>query len=164
LRLRLPGWCRSAELAVNGEPVHVKSGAEAGYIALRRRWQRGDTVSLSFAMPVERVYAHPDVQADQGRVALKRGPIVYCVEAVDTPAPPHRLALERNEAIASRIEPELLGGVAILTGTALASEPAEASLYRTAPWPRKRVPFKAVPYHLWDHREAGEMVVWLPEA
>jgi DUF1680 family protein len=163
LRLRLPGWCRAAELAVNGEPVDVKSAARRGYIELRRRWQRGDTVSLAFATPVERVYAHPDVQADQGRVALKRGPIVYCVEAVDTSAPPHRLALPRNEAIASRIEPELLGGVATLSGTALASEPAEASLYRTAPWPKTRVPFKAVPYHVWDHREAGEMVVWLPE-
>src|SRR5205814_8015155 len=79
LRLRLPGWCRSAELAVNGEQVDVKSGAQRGYIDLRRRWQRGDTVSLNFAMPVERVYAHPDVLDDQGRVALKRGPILYCV-------------------------------------------------------------------------------------
>jgi DUF1680 family protein len=115
-------------------------------------------------MPVERLYAHPDVHADQGRVALKRGPIVYCVEAVDTPAPPHRLALARDEAVTSHLEPDLLGGVAILSGTALATEPLDSALYRTEPWPARRVPFKAVPYHVWDHREAGEMVVWLREA
>jgi DUF1680 family protein len=164
LRLRLPGWCRSTELAVNGQPLAAETAAELGYVSLRRRWQRGDTISLRFAMPVERVYAHPDVQADQGRVALKRGPIVYCVEAVDTPVPPHRLALPRDEVIASGAEPELLGGVATLSGTAVAIEPADSALYQTAPWPKKRVPFKAVPYHVWDHREAGEMVVWLPEA
>ena len=115
-------------------------------------------------MPVERLYAHPDVHADQGRVALKRGPIVYCVEAVDTPAPPHRLALARDEAVTSHLEPDLLGGIATLSGTALATEPIEPALYRTEPWPARRVPFKAVPYHVWDHREAGEMVVWLREA
>src|SRR5262249_38428656 len=114
--------------------------------------------------PVERAYAHPDVQADQGRVALKRGPIVYCVEGVDTSVPPRRLALPRDEVITSHIEPELLGGVATLSGTAVALEPVASDLYRSAPWPRKKVPFKAVPYHVWDHREAGEMVVWLPEA
>lgn len=164
LRLRLPGWCRSARLAVNGESVDAQAVAERGYACVRRRWQHGDKVSLVFEMPVERLYAHPDVHADQGRVALKRGPIVYCVEAVDTPAAPHRLALARDETIACRIEPELLGGIATLSGTALAAEPTDSALYRTEPWPARRVPFKAVPYHCWDHREPGEMVVWLREA
>ena len=114
-------------------------------------------------MPVERIYAHPDVQADQGRVALKRGPMVYCVEAVDTAAPPHLLKLPRESAIVANLEPDLLGGVATLSGTALAIRPADESLYRTQPWPAEGVPFKAVPYPVWDHREPGEMVVWLPE-
>jgi uncharacterized protein len=113
-------------------------------------------------MPVERVHAHPDVRADQGRVALKRGPIVYCVEAVDTPAPPHRLALPRGAPIEARSEPDLLGGVATLTGTAIALQPDDA-LYRAQPLTGEPVAFKAVPYHVWDHREPGEMLVWLPE-
>jgi DUF1680 family protein len=163
LRLRLPGWCRSAELAVNGQQVDAEAVGERRYARLRRRWQRGDVVSLRLAMPVERVYAHPDVISDQGRVALKRGPLVYCIEAVDTPLP-HRLTLPRDEAVVARFEPKLLGGVATLNGTAIAIEPADDVLYRTAPWAQRRVPFKAVPYHVWDHREAGEMVVWLPEA
>ena len=163
LRLRIPGWCRSAELAVNGQRIDVAATTERGYATIRRRWQRGDTVTLDLAMPVERIYAHPDVQADQGRVALKRGPIVYCVEAVDTSAPPRLLKLPRESAIVAKLEPDLLGGVATLSGTAVAIRPADESLYRTAPWPAEGVPFKAVPYPVWDHREAGEMVVWLPE-
>jgi len=117
LRLRLPGWCRSARLAVNGQDIDVAAITERGYATVRRRWQSGDKVALTLAMPVERLYAHPDVQADQGRVALKRGPIVYCVEAIDTPASPYRLALPREEAVASRFEPDLLGGIATLNGT-----------------------------------------------
>jgi DUF1680 family protein len=163
LRLRIPGWCRSAELAVNGQVLDLKSASKRGYACLRRRWQPGDRVMLTLAMPVERLYAHPDVQANRGRVALKRGPIVYCVEAVDTPVPPHRLALPRDEALTSRLDPELLGGVATLEGTAVAADPVDATLYRAAPWPTRHVTFKAVPYHVWDHREAGEMLVWLPE-
>jgi len=163
LRLRIPGWCRSAELAVNGEALDVKAVSERGYASIRRRWQHGDKVTLALTMPVERIYAHPDVHADQGRVALKRGPIVYCVEAVDTSLPPRLLSLPRDSAITSSFEPALLGGVATLSGTALATRPANEALYRTEPWPAERVPFKAVPYHIWDHREPGEMVVWLPE-
>jgi DUF1680 family protein len=163
LRLRIPGWCRSADLAVNGQRIDVKAATERGYAAIRRRWQRGDKVTLSLAMPVERIYAHPDVHADQGRVALKRGPIVYCVEAVDTSVPPHLLKLPRDSAIKATLESDLLGGVTTLTGTASTTRAADESLYRTEPWPAESVPFKAVPYHVWDHREPGEMLVWLPE-
>ena len=160
LRLRIPGWCRSADLAVNGQRIDVKAVTERGY-AVRRRWQRGVKVTLSLAMPVERSYAHPDVHADQGRVALKRGPIVYCVEAVDTSVPPHLLKLPRDSAIKATLESDLLGGVTTLTGTA--PRAPDESLYRTEPWPVEHVPFKAVPSHVWDHRKPGEVVVWLPE-
>jgi DUF1680 family protein len=163
LFLRVPGWCRSAKLSLNGEAIDLAASVERGYARLRRLWRRGDRLTLQLAMPVARVYAHPDVQADRGRVALKRGPIVYCIEAVDTPALPLRLALPRDETITAHFEPDLLGGVATLAGIAQASEPAE-SLYRSEPWPVRRVPFKAVPYCVWDHRAPGEMVVWLAEA
>lgn len=163
LRLRVPGWCRSARIAVNGEALDTVAIVERGYAMIRRRWQAGDQVELSLAMPVERLYAHPDVRFDQGRVALKRGPIVYCVEAVDADAPPHHLTLPRTAAITPKLEPDLLGGVATLAGTALAVQPRDGALYQTEPLQRTAVPFRAVPYHVWDHREAGEMVVWLPE-
>jgi uncharacterized protein len=114
-------------------------------------------------MPVERVYAHPEVRADVGRVALRRGPLVYCVEATYSPAPPHWLNLPRRQDFHVQSEPDLLGGVVTLAGMAVARQPGDGQLYQDEPWPTEHVRFKAVPYHVWDHREPGEMVVWLPE-
>lgn len=81
---------------------------ERGYVAIRRRWQAGDEFILDLAMPVERIRAHPDVRADQGRVALKRGPIVYCVEEADNATAPHRTLLPRGEPIEATFAPDLL--------------------------------------------------------
>jgi DUF1680 family protein len=164
LCLRLPGWCRSPSVSLNGQPLKAADVTQRGYARILRKWQAGDRITLDLPMPVERIYAHHEIRADQGRVALKRGPIVYCIEAVDTPALPHLLALSRDTALSAQAEPDLLGGVTTLAGTALALEPAGEKLYRTAPQRRVPVPFRAVPYHVWDHRAPGEMVVWLLEA
>jgi DUF1680 family protein len=74
LKLRIPGWCKGASVKVNGETVEAKP--VNGYVTIRRTWQKGDTVALDLPMPAERVYAHPAVIMDAGRVALKRGPLV----------------------------------------------------------------------------------------
>jgi len=163
LRLRIPGWCRSAELTVNGQPIDLSRASERGYAHIGRRWQRGDQVKLTLGMPVDRVYAHPDVRANQGRVALRRGPVVYCLEAIDNPAPLHRLALPRDAEVGRQFEPDLLGGVTTLTGRAYAAQSTDDRLYSARPFGSESVPFKAVPYHLWGHRDPGEMLVWLPE-
>jgi hypothetical protein len=163
LRLRIPGWCRAAELTVNAQAVDLSGATERGYAHVKRRWQRGDQVKLILGMPVDRVYAHPDVRANQGRVALRRGPVVYCLEAIDNSAPLHRLALPRAAEISSQFAPDLLGGVTTLTGRAYATQSTDDRLYRSQPWGSEGVPFKAVPYHVWGHRDPGEMLVWLPE-
>ncbi len=164
LRLRIPGWCRSARLAVSGQMIKLDGAVDRGYAHIRRVWRPGEQVSLALEMPPERVYAHPDVRADQGRVALKRGPIVYCLEATDNADPVQRLALPRQAAIEHRFEPDLLGGCTVLSGAAVAMQPSSEALYDTRHAGSKPTTFKAVPYHLWDHRAAGEMAVWLPEA
>src|SRR5262249_6602266 len=164
LRLRIPGWCRSVHLAVNGEANALADIVDRGYAHVRRLWRPGDQVSLGLEMPPERVYAHPDVRADQGRVALKRGPIVYCLEGVDNATPVQRLALPRQADIGARFEPSLLGGCAVLSGAALALQPSGDALYGPRRYGTEPTRFTAVPYHLWDHREPGEMTVWLPEA
>jgi DUF1680 family protein len=109
---------------------------ERGYVAVRRRWRAGDELILDLSMPVEGIRAHPDVRADQGRVALKRGPIVYGVEEADNTAAPHRLVLPHGEPIEATVETDLLGGVAALNGTALAVQPIDGALYRSDPWPQ----------------------------
>jgi DUF1680 family protein len=157
LHLRLPGWCKGAKtLTVNGEKTaDVKF--EHGYATLSRTWKAGDVVRLVLPMAVERVYADPHVKADVGRVALQRGPVVYCLEGVDNGGQVRNLVLPRNARLESHFEKDLLGGVVVVTGEALAvTRPREALVTRS-------VKFKAVPYYAWDNRDAGQMVVWLPE-
>ncbi|MBI3707224.1 MAG: glycoside hydrolase family 127 protein [Proteobacteria bacterium] len=165
LRLRIPGWCRSARLAVNGTAVDVAAVKDRGYAHLKRRWQSGDRVTLALDMPAERNYAHPDVRADLGRVALKRGPIVYCLESVDQEVPLHWIALPRLGQIEPRFEPNLLGGVGTLLATAAVqrSKDGAGALYAAAPPDVEPIIVRAIPYHAWDHRDPGEMNVWIRE-
>jgi DUF1680 family protein len=165
LRLRIPGWCRAAAVTVNGAPVAAERDAIRGYIRLDRTWQPGDVVALAMAMPVERLYAHPAVAEDAGRVTLKRGPVVYCLEAVDHAEPLHRITLPREAALTAHFEPDLLGGVAVITGEGRAAiaEDWGNTLYRADGVRSKPCAIKAVPYCVWDHRAPGAMEVWIRE-
>ncbi|OLP62478.1 hypothetical protein BJF93_22520 [Xaviernesmea oryzae] len=164
LHLRVPGWCRGARLSIDGKAVDMAACTVKGYAAIRRVWRNGDEIRLSFDMPVDRLYAHPAVSEDAGRVALRRGPVVYCVEETDIGTEPQRLRLPADAALEVHFEPDLLGGATVLSGEALEAETQDwGGLYRTAPPHLKTRAFKAIPYHLWANREAGAMLVWLNE-
>jgi hypothetical protein len=168
LCLRIPGWAlgrpvpsdlyRFADpevppvgLKVNGQTVDPSTSAD-GYVHLQRRWQAGDVVELDLPMPVRRVYAHERVEDGRGRVALMRGPIVYCLEAVDHPdVALFRLVLPRETDLRAEHRAELLGGVTVLQGKALADG-------------QRPVALTAVPYYAWANREKGAMTVWVDEA
>jgi len=166
LRLRIPDWCRGAAARVNGQEIDVAAATERGYARIAREWRDGDRVELSLPMPVERVYAHPDVAEDFGAAALQRGPLVYCFESVDNPGVPlpHTL-LPREGAFTATFDPEVLGGVVVVNGTGAAVEDAsvEGGLYRTRRPELRTVALKGVPYSVWDNREPGAMRVWLRE-
>jgi hypothetical protein len=165
LRLRLPGWCSTPQVAVNGEAVDLASSVEGGYVLIAREWQDGDTITLNLPMPAERVYAHPAVHADVGSVSLRRGPIVYCLEQADHDTPLHRVLLPTNAELRPRFDAELLGGVVVLEGQGVALSGAgwEGTLYRTAPPELEPCSVRAIPYYAWDHREPGPMTVWVRE-
>jgi DUF1680 family protein len=164
LRLRVPAWCRSARLEINGTQLDIEAVMDRGYAHVRRRWQKGDEVRLSLDMPAERVYAHPEVSADIGRVALKRGPIVYCLEGADNDAPMHRIALPRSAPIEAHFESDLLSGVGMLTAEAVVVRSWEnAALYRTDPPSMQPTTLRAIPYSFWSNRESEEMSVWIRE-
>ncbi len=163
LKLRVPGWCREATLAIGGKAVPME--LERGYARISREWRDGDAVTLDLAMPIERVYAHPRVSADAGRVALQRGPIVYCLEQVDNGPDLEAIALPRDARLEATFEPELLGGVVTISGFGLRRvvEDFAGQLYRSAPARVMPVPIKAIPYCVWENRAPGEMAVWLTE-
>jgi DUF1680 family protein len=163
LRLRIPGWCRQATITLNG--AVVSPPIERGYACVRRLWRPGDVVEVTLAMPIEQVVAHPNVLQDSGRIALQRGPIVYCVEGVDHADNVHRLLLPADAELHVRFDADLLQGVAVIEGQALAIDDAcweGGTLYQSpAEVTVHSAPLRAIPYASWDNRAACDMAVWL---
>jgi uncharacterized protein len=158
LCLRIPGWCRSEpSITVNGQALeHLK--AEKGYVPIARTWKSGDVVRLSLPIPVERIYADSRVKTDVGRVALQRGPVVYCLEGVDNGGNARNLVLPKEAKLSAGFENDLLGGIVTVRGEALAVSINDAN-QRVS----QAVNFRAVPYSTWGNRKPGQMVVWLAE-
>ena len=169
LWLRLPGWLTDAPaIRVNGKPV--STGDELGWAVIDRRWSPGDTVHLTLPMPVVRVAANPAVTDDAGRVALQRGPLVYCLEAVDHDGLDVRsvsVATGDNATVSHR--PELLGGVTVLALPGrIAARDADwpGGLYApesSLPTGERDVALTAIPWFAWANRAPGPMAVWLRE-
>jgi DUF1680 family protein len=163
LALRIPGWCRSAELMVNGTGVDVASHLDKGYVKLTRTWSPGDVVNLDLAMPVELVESHPAVAQNAGMVAIQRGPLVYCLEQADNNIPLHRIILPRDAEFKTSFDPNLLGGVVKITANVLVTDDSDwgDALYRPGKTATKPFTITAIPYYAWDNREPGEMRVWI---
>ncbi|HHW19427.1 MAG TPA: glycoside hydrolase family 127 protein [Firmicutes bacterium] len=168
--LRIPGWCRKAVLRVNGEEVDIASVTVAGYARVERVWQPGDKIFLDLSMPVERVKANPRVRALNGKVAIQRGPVVYCLEETDNRVKPlTRIILPKTSQLIAEYRQDLLGGVVVITSEAqIDCTDWEDELYQQEPLESLTAdtrPFRitAVPYCVWDNREPGEMTVWLRE-
>ena len=163
LQLRIPGWAGSGtSLSVNGEKIDV-SGAKLGYVTIEREWKDGDTVRLELPMSVRRVYANPNVRDDAGRAALKRGPLVYCLEGVDNPYLLNSLVLPEDVELKDEFESNLLEGVVTLKAKAKLekNDGWDRVLYRETKPVVGDVDVKAVPYYAWDNRKAGEMLIWI---
>ena len=161
--LRIPGWAKSWTLKVNGETVAAQPNK--GYITVERQWQKGDVIALDLPMPPERVFANPNVNMDVGRVALKRGPLVYCIEEVDNGGPVQRLKLPRHVELKSTTRADLFDGVVTITADARSIHDADwtETLYRSEPPDEAAATLTALPYYLWANRGKGSMLVWVPE-
>ena len=114
-------------------------------------------------MPIELVRAHPEVREDIGRVAIQRGPLVYCLEQVDNKVPLHRIVLPEDTKLKARFEQDLLDGVVVIHDDAFVVDDSDwdAQLYRVAKEQRKCFKISAIPYYAWDNRESGKMRVWI---
>jgi DUF1680 family protein len=170
LALRLPRWCREFELTVNGDLVEVSANGR-GYLELTRRWQAGDVVAYTMAMPPRFTVAHPAVDAVHGMAAIERGPVVYCFESVDQPSTVdlNHVELRVDEAMTEELDANLPGGAAVV-----ARVPAVArddSNWGRTGWatlgdePARRdtdVMLTAIPYHLWANRGPSVMRIFTP--
>lgn len=156
LKIRIPGWAlnqpvpgdlyrhldppasrEAIRLRVNGRPADLAMAD--GFAVVERRWRKGDVVELTLPMPVRRVVAHDAVKANEGLVAIERGPLVYCAEEADNGKHLFSLVLDDELAFTPEHRPDLLGGVTVLRAPAMT----------------------LIPYYAWCHRGAGKMNVWM---
>jgi DUF1680 family protein len=172
LRLRIPNWATEATIKINGSPVKndIKPGT---YVPLKRTWQTGDTVELTLPMRVRLIQANPLVEELRGQVAVMRGPLVYCLESIDLPDNVNVMdvRLPRNIHLQPRFDQQLLGGIVVLEGQAVAGVDSDWSgesydspvLYKDyAPTDPRPVRLRLIPYYVWANRGAGQMTVWMP--
>jgi len=167
--LRIPGWADHADVAVNSKAV---TGAKPGeYLPIRRQWSPGDVILLQVDVEAQVIMANPRVADDTGRVAIQRGPLIYCLEEIDQPSGVSLsdLAVDASRRPAQEFQSEfksdLLGGMVVLhhTGAIYERGGYEQSLYsryggnssRT-----RRVPLTFIPYYAWANRQASSMQVW----
>ncbi len=162
LHVRLPAWASNPTIRVNAAPVSPE--VSRGYAAIRRQWKKGDTVQLSLPMEVQRLAAHPKVIHSQGKIALRRGPMIYAFEQADNAAAVDSVALPRSATFKTQFDPGFAGGVVKVTTEGLTHKAADwnGRLYQTLDGsPATPVPLTAVPYAIWGNRGLGQMVVWI---
>lgn len=167
VRLRIPSWVKDAPanndlytyinkvgnytLKVNGSSVTPAEGD--GYATIARTWKAGDVIELDFPMEVRRIQSHDEVEVNRGKLAIERGPIVYCLEGQDqADGKVFNKFIPADTQMDAAFDAELLNGVVVLTGTA-----KEVDLDGNV----KDVPFKAIPYSTWNNRGRDHMVVWV---
>ncbi|MCU4973431.1 glycoside hydrolase family 127 protein [Halobacteria archaeon AArc-m2/3/4] len=158
--LRVPDWCEEASVSVNGEPVSVP---DDGYVELDREWD-DDRIDATFEQRVVPVRSHPAVEDNRGRVALTRGPLVYCLEGVDHERPLGQYRIDPETTFDASFREELLEGAVTIDGEATVPdlEEWEGRLYRPDDEASSRTAsITAVPYYLWDNRDPGELLVWI---
>jgi hypothetical protein len=178
LSIRIPGWARNQPvpsdlyafvrqmpeeltLKINGQKAPLE--ISQGYARLERTWTKGDTVELELPMPVRRVVSNPKVTSNRGKVALERGPVVYCLEGPDNDGQVLDLVIPDDAEVVTQFQPDLLGGVVTIAGRA---RTARRTLDGRVVLDGER-PFTAIPYYAWAHRGPAQMTVWparVPEA
>ena len=175
--LRIPGWSGHSSVTVNGKPVEV--AAPGQYLAIRRRWSGNDIVELALDMRPQILRANPAVADDTGRVALARGPLVYCMEHLDQAGPKEDGAARKAAGAdlslysahltgetSARFDPGLLGGLMVLEHPgSISSPPPEGALYNetaATSVPPAPTTLRLIPYYAWANREPSAMQVWIP--
>lgn len=141
IRLRIPNWCKTYDLSINGKRINVSE--EKGY-AVIKDWKSQDVIALDMDMPVEIVAADPHVKENFGKRAIQRGPLVYCMEEIDNPEYFDQIQLSPSTTFQTAFASDILNGIK----TIKTNGRAQSATF--------------IPYYAWDNRKAGKMRVWIP--
>ena len=163
IALRIPGWCDSFSIKVNGNDADYSM--KKGYAYIRNNWTGSDSITLNLCMRPFLVEANPLVRMDAGKVAIQYGPLIYCIEEADNGSQVFDLFLSRECSLITHFEEDLLGGVVVVEGEGYVHDLTkwQHKLYSKASsntsFERKK--FRAIPYYAWANRGNGKMTVWL---
>lgn len=141
IRLRIPNWCKTYDLSINGKRINVSE--KKGY-AVIKDWKSQDVIALDMDMPVEIVAADPHVKENFGKRAIQRGPLVYCMEEIDNPVYFDQIQLSPSTTFQTAFASDILNGIK----TIKTNGRAQSATF--------------IPYYAWDNRKAGKMRVWIP--
>ncbi|WP_207531713.1 glycoside hydrolase family 127 protein [Desertivirga arenae] len=174
MKIRIPGWARNeampsdlyrftnnvpskVEIRVNGKSQDYK--IEKGYAYINRTWKKGDVIDVNLPMDVQKVVANEKVKEDMGKVALQRGPLVYCAEWVDNNGKASNMLVPAEAAFQTEFRPDLLNGVIIIKAKVPVIEiDAKGQNVTTV-----QKDLTAIPYYSWANRGKGEMLIWFPQ-
>jgi hypothetical protein len=167
LHVRIPAWSKDTAVRLNGNGMAAEAGR---FLAIRRAWRAGDEVTLAFDMKPRLTASNPLLRENAGRVAVERGPLVYCLEQPDNAAV-RLFDAEITPALQFREErrPDMLGGVVALKheGVESASPLSAKPLYQSLPEmaiDTRPVELTLIPYYAWANRGPDQMEVWIPMA
>jgi hypothetical protein len=172
LLLRIPGWARNEaipstlyhfENESNAKPIIKVNGRsieytiEKGYVSIKRIWKKNDLVEMTLPMEIRKIVANPKIPDDYGKMALQRGPLIYCAEWVDNFGKTSNIILNANTSFTNEYKANLLNGVVVLKAEASAVNIKNEEDISTV-----KQSFTAIPYYSWANRGTGEMMIWFP--
>ncbi len=164
--LRIPGWCNSAKILVNGKPYPATT-TSGTYAEVKRSWNKGDKIQLILDMPATMVEANPLVEETRNQVAVKRGPIVYCIESVDLNKSASVFGVGLSTSSSFKSIPMKIGNSTVVSleasGKKIDDSDWKDRLYREVPKkPTEEIKIRLIPYYAWGNRGHSEMSVWIP--
>lgn len=166
LHLRIPDWCQNYSLKMNGKLIKpMRFNPDNGYISIIQSGMAKSIIELNLEMIIMKIKAHPKVMADVGRIALQRGPIVYCLEEEDNGPDIDSICIPKDSKLSLKYDPNLLNGISVITGRGLKikKEKWHDKLYSQEQQDYDEIDFIAIPYYAWNNRKPGEMAVWIRE-
>jgi len=170
--VRIPGWSQNQPVPSNlyqyiGKPnddVSIKINGtfipfelKNGYVEINWKWKKGDVITVDLPMEIRKVFCNEKVKDNIGKVALQRGPLMYCAEWVDNNGRTSNILIPDPARFTCEFKPELLNGVAVLKGIVSVMESGDSIKVSS-----DKQPFVAIPYYAWANRGKGEMQVWFP--
>lgn len=164
VRLRIPDWAKGSKIRINGKDAGV-AAIEGTYAILNRAWKKGDIIDLEMPMEIKKLEGHPRIEEVRNQAAIKRGPVVYCIESPDLPENTSILDvyLPADSELKATYQPDFLGGLTTISGDLKLRTDHKEGMYREMSdlkWKTSKTQF--VPYFAWANRGQSEMTVWMP--